>query len=496
METIIKWRDLLNENRHKDKYKDAEKIAKENREKEERKAIDLNMIHDHRNEFERDYDRIMNSSSLRRLQDKAQVFPLQASDFIRTRLTHSMEVSSIARSFGIWLEKWLIEVKEELGIEDYGKIPAILATAGLVHDLGNPPYGHYGEDVIKNWFNTYFQENEDIPLTQPQKNDFINFDGNAQGLRILTRLQFLNDQFGINFTYGTLSVLLKYPFDSSDDYAVENGKFGYFQQDIEIGTEIISQTVKIPGKRNPLTYFLEAADDIAYLGSDLEDGVKKKIVPWEKIFEEQIIEENVHGIYHAYKNDIDGLKEKHDKAKNQGFPDNLLTSVQNFKVWAQGQMIREIKEVFVENYEQIMNGEFGEEEFLKKTNNAHRLRKFLKNLLQEYIFPNKEVLSLELVGDSVLSDLLTMFVKHCIINETDDFENESKPKSGKLFRMISENFVFVHLINDDFNNPAKGKEIKALDLYSKLLLITDFISGMTDSYALDLHQKLKGVKMP
>lgn len=481
--------------RLKDNFKSPEKFTAEI-ETEKRKAEDLNMIHEHRNQFERDYDRIMNSSSLRRLQDKAQVFPLQESDFIRTRLTHSMEVSSIARSFGIWLEKWLIKGEKELIVEDYGKIPAILATAGLVHDLGNPPYGHYGEGVIKKWFHKYFKTHKDIPLTDPQKNDFINFDGNAQGLRILTRLQFLNDQFGINFTFGTLSVLLKYPFDSSDEYAVENEKFGYFQQDKKNGEEIIAQTVKISGKRNPLTYFLEAADDIAYLGSDIEDGVKKKIIPWEKIFEKQILEDNVEGIYEAYKEGIDDLKEKHEKAKKNDFPDYLLTSVQNFKVWAQSQMIREIKEVFIEYYEEIMNGEFGEDEFLKRTKNAYRLRNFLKeNLLKEYIFPDKEVLSLELVGDSVLSDLLTMFVEQCII-ETDDIENDFKQRSGKLFRMISENFVFVHLINDDIDNPAKGKDVKDLDLYSRLLLITDFISGMTDSYALDLHQKLKGVKMP
>ncbi|WML44336.1 dGTP triphosphohydrolase [Neobacillus sp. PS3-40] len=495
METNIKWRNLLNENRGKDKHKKPEQIEAEQKEKEERKSADINMIHDHRNEFERDYDRIMNSSSLRRLQDKAQVFPLQESDFIRTRLTHSMEVSSIARSFGVWLEKWLIEVNKELNIDDYGKIPAMLATAGLAHDLGNPPYGHYGEDVIKNWFSNYFKKNEGIDLTDPQKNDFINFDGNAQGIRILTRLQFLNDQFGINFTYGTLSILLKYPFDSSNDYAIKNRKFGYFQQDIEMGKGIIQETVKIAGKRNPLTYFLEAADDIAYFGSDVEDGVKKKIIPWEKVFEEHIIENDKYKIYEAYKDGIDTLKIKHEKAKNNGFPDYLLTSVQNFKVWAQGQMIREVKEVFVENYEQIMNGEFDEDEFLKKTKNAHLLRKFLKGLLKEYIFPNKEVLSLELVGDSVLSHLLTTFVEQCIFDET-DFENESKPKAGKLLRMISENFVFVHLIDDDYENPKKGKELKAIDTYSKLLLVTDFISGMSDSYALDLHQKLKGVKMP
>lgn len=533
------WNNLLNGNRRRKSKRDINE-----------RSYDL--LSDHRNEFERDYDRIMGSSSLRRLQDKAQVFPLQTSDFIRTRLTHSMEVSAIAKSFGVWLDDWLL-TNDKIGKDNLGKIPSILATAGLVHDIGNPPYGHYGEDVIKKWFKQYFEENNKIKknrlkcfskmkirkgkklvieesrkrtltteeklvveesrkrtLTTEEKNDFIHFDGNAQGLRILTRLQVLNDQYGINFTFGTLSVLLKYPYDSSNKNAQEKKKFGYFQHDKCIGEEIINNTTKIPGKRNPLTYFLEAADDIAYLGADIEDGVKKKLIPWELVFEKLIksvteeessfyksSEERLlyKKVYDAYQKDIDELYGKHKQVKKDGFPDYLLTSAQNFKAWVQGQMIKEVKSVFIKDYKSIMQGNF-EEDFISKTDNAKNLDSLLRSLLKDYVFCSREVLSLELVGDSVLSDLLNMFIKECITEVDCSFETDSRSKAGKLFKMISENFVFIHLMNDNFPDEKTKKTLKDLSLYEKLLLITDFISGMTDSYALDLHQKLKGVKMP
>ncbi|MDU9691127.1 dNTP triphosphohydrolase [Priestia aryabhattai] len=481
----MRWEDLLNEKRRRPKHK----------EKEEDKFIQNKQWQDHRNEFERDYDRIVSSSSLRRLQDKAQVFPLQDNDFVRTRLTHSIEVSSIARSFGVWLENWLIE-KRKIQEKDRRKIPAMLATAGLVHDVGNPPFGHYGEDVIKQWFEEWFEHNKTV-VEDNEKFDFLNFDGNAQGIRVLTTLQFLNDRYGINFTYGTLSVLIKYPWDSSDKKAREDKKFGFFQKDIEIGKDIIDNTVRLKNTRNPMTYFLEAADDIAYLGADVEDGVKKGIIPWEKIFEgnslgeNSEIEELFKEITKVYSSEFKEIQKKHEKAKNSKIPDYCLSSVRNFKVWVQGVMMREVMEVFEGNYSDIMKGDFKGESFLEVTENAYKLEKFLRKLLKTYCFKDKEVLSLELVGDSVISDLLTIFVKS-ILSEK-DIEQNHRCKEGKLFRMISDNFIFVHLLDE---KGIKNKTMKNLSAYDKLLLITDFISGMTDSYAVDLHQKLKGVKMP
>lgn len=220
-----------------------------------------------RNEFEADYDRIVGSSSVRRLQDKAQVFPLQKNDFVRTRLTHSIEVSAIARSLakivGIHLEK-----KNEFTRDQTEKLMGMLQTAGLIHDLGNPPFGHYGETVIRNWY-------EEVVLTEKQKRDshyeknqedtdFLYFDGNVQNLRIVTKLQMLNDQYGVNFTYGTLATIIKYPFNSLNSKHEKN-KFGYFKSEENIFQKIMEKTGLKEGVRHPATFLLEAADDIVYM---------------------------------------------------------------------------------------------------------------------------------------------------------------------------------------------------------------------------------------
>lgn len=467
MVSRMNWTFLLNEERRNKKKKDP---------------------NDHRNEFEKDYDRIVSSSSLRRLQDKAQVYPLQNNDFIRTRLTHSLEVSAIARSFGNWLEKWLITNKHALTESDRGKIPAILAVTGLVHDIGNPPFGHYGEDIIKNWFDNWFKKNPNYEsmISEAEKNDFLSFDGNAQAIRILTSLQFLNNNYGINFTYGTLSVLMKYPWDSSYKNPIDKKKFGYFVKDETIAKDIINNTVQMTNVRNPLTYLLEASDDIAYLGADLEDSVKKNVIPWEKEFANIVDELKEH-----YPSDIHKINNKHNRAVKYNFPDKNLTSVQNFKVWAQSQMIREVKEAFKNNYDDIMEGKFIGKELLEECSKACKIKEILQRLANNYCYPNREVLSLELVGDSVLNGLLDIFV-NAIINTSDDIQNKTKTKDGKLYKLISDNFIFVHLLKDNYEQ----KMLKELSIYDKLLLITDFISGMTDSYAVDLHQKLQGVKMP
>lgn len=179
----------------------------------QRKGVGLT---ESRNEFEADYDRIVGSSSVRRLQDKAQVFPLQENDFTRTRLTHSIEVAAMAYSIGKYIGREL-EKRGEFGRTGTEELSALLRVAGLIHDLGNPPFGHYGETVIRNWFVRWFSssEAENLGFSQQQKNDFCYFDGNVQNLRIVTKLQTLNDAFGANFTYGTLATIIKYPWSSN-----------------------------------------------------------------------------------------------------------------------------------------------------------------------------------------------------------------------------------------------------------------------------------------
>src|SRR5574344_484769 len=176
----------------------------------ERARKTTSKIQPYRNCFEMDYQRVIPSSSLRRLQDKTQVFPLQENDFTRTRLTHSLEVSSLGRSIGAQVGDRLFK-EGKITKEQTGMLPSLLSVCGLVHDLGNPPFGHYGEDVIKNWFKKKAERNLFDKYSKEILNDFCNFDGNAQTLRILSKLQYMTDCNGMNFCYGTLATLLKYP---------------------------------------------------------------------------------------------------------------------------------------------------------------------------------------------------------------------------------------------------------------------------------------------
>lgn len=473
---IMDWSLLLNESRRR-----GSKAAK-----------------DHRNEFEKDYDRVINSSSLRRLQDKAQVFPLQENDFIRTRLTHSLEVSSLGRSFGYDIGQKLVE-DGHVDIEDFPrKIASILSVTCLVHDIGNPPFGHFGEDVIQKWFSNwfsseefrkleqeYFTKNRRALLNDQQKNDFINFEGNAQALRILTRLQFLNDQYGINFTYATLAILLKYPRNSlekeKDSEMKSYSKFGYFSSEQDIFEEIKTK-VGIGKYRHPLTYLMESADDIAYSAADVEDGVKKGIVPWEIVYADV-----KNALYEKYKVGFDYLESLRSKAKENNVPDIELVNAQNFRVWAQGEMFKACSEAFINNYELIIRGKIDKE--LLNISTASDIKDKLDEIARKYCYSSKEVLQLELVGESVLSGLLDMFV-HAIILVNK--EEGAKKKENKLFHLISENFRYVQKL-DATGKPTRT--IQDLSLYDKLLLITDFISGMTDSYAVDLYQRLSGLKL-
>lgn len=446
---------------------------------------------DHRNGFEKDFDRIVPSSSLRRLQDKAQVFPLQENDFVRTRLTHSLEVSALGRSFGNLIGSKLI-TEGKVDVEDFSrKISALLATVCLVHDLGNPPFGHFGETIIQNWFTQWFSK--DIfstykgikTLTQEQKNDFVHFEGNAQALRILTRLQFLNDQHGVNFTYGTLASLLKYPHSSSEIDSLKGksySKFGYFQAEKDI-VERIKEATGIGQRRHPLTYLMEASDDIAYYAADIEDGVKKSIVRWD---EEYIAIKK--SLQNKYPDGFKYLDKMRDLAEVNKVPDRDLVNVQNFRVWAQGEMFKACAETFMENYEAIMNGEFDKE--LLVASKANDIKIILEKIAVRLIYPCKEVLTLELVGHSVLTGLLNMFIEALV---TDKGEYKSKQVTGKYYHLISSNFKYIAKLDRD-GKPNKNEQ--NLTLYDKLILVTDFISGMTDSYAVDLYQTLSGVKLP
>jgi len=447
-----------------------------------------------RNEFDKDYERIIYSSSLRRLQDKAQVFPLQESDFIRTRLTHSLEVASLGRSMAWNIGTWLLEKGELKDFWQVKELASLLEVACLVHDLGNPPFGHYGEDVIRKWFKVWFStpQFEEIEgrfskvglgLSEQQKNDFCFFEGNAQGIRILAKLQFLNDQYGANFTYGTLATLIKYPWPSDHKNAKTKKKIGYFFSEKDLFDDI-QKEVGIGPHRHPATYILEAADDIAYLTADIEDGVKKKVIPWEEIYYSDLKP----FLEKSYPKQLERLEEYRSQGQKNKVPDKDVVNVQNFKVMAQGIFITAVTNVYKECYDAIMSGEFDGD--LLDASPAKELKELLQRISRTYCFSASEVLTLELIGDRVISDLLSLFV-----NAVLEVDNESKTKSKeqKLYSLISQNFRHIQKLDEQ---GVPTVDINKLTLYNRLLLVTDFISGMTDSYAVNLHQKLLGVKLP
>lgn len=445
-----------------------------------------------RNTFDKDYERVIGSSSIRRLQDKAQVYPLQENDFTRTRLTHSMEVSSIGRSVGCRIGYALKEMGELKGDQDKA-LSSLLAVAGLVHDLGNPPFGHYGEDILHKWFEDnqrLFQCSEYVPTWL---SDYLYFDGNAQTIRILSRLQFLHDGYGMNFCYGTLGTLLKYPWPSDSSMAKSKKKIGYFITESSLIEDVISTTgmKSEDGKifRHPATYLLEAADDIAYLFADLEDTVKKGYMPWSRICDWIIESSKKVPAFSGLPNIMQMSKQLNQK---NCVPQEEWDGIEamDLRVCCQGICIEQVCNEFLRNYDRIMRGEY-EGSLLNCEALAPMVGNggIIRQICIDYAYHNNEVLSLELIGKSVLTSLLDKFI-NAIVDEKDYLK--PRTESGKLYRLISRNFEYIQ----KFNGCRIFDSNKRLDLHARVQLVVDFISCMTDSYALNLHKTLLGMRLP
>ena len=319
------------------------------------------------NPFDSDYSRIVMSAPFRRLQDKAQVFPLEPNDFVRTRLTHSIEVSSVARSLGVRVENWLKE-KGYIEQDKVGHIPSILATASLAHDIGNPPFGHFGEKCIQTFFKKkqsglagHFREKlvqtvlQKKPtglscLNKHEMADLVNFDGNIQGLRLLLRLGLASDEFSYNLTFPTLATTVKYPNDSitgnkGNASGISLKKYGFYQTEKDKYSKI-DNVLQLNGKRHPLCFLLESADDICYSVSDIEDGFKKGTIDLEFI---------TTLILNKYNNDIEckELYEKiiHCKDKYRSYENKSSIIIQDCRVFAQQKMINSAFNSFVKNHD-------------------------------------------------------------------------------------------------------------------------------------------------
>ncbi|WP_149303973.1 dGTP triphosphohydrolase [Pareuzebyella sediminis] len=430
---------------------------------------------DGRDPFEQDYGRLISSSPIRRLQDKTQVFPLETSDYIRTRLTHSLEVSYIGGSIGKSIEKYLIE-KKELNQDFKGQLSSLLRCSGLVHDLGNPPFGHFGESAIKDYFKEYFEKSE-VKLTKQEKADFENFDGNVQTFRILRKLHFFKDEYSFNLTFPTLASIIKYPSNSlegnkkKEAKEIRNKKYGYYCSE-ESDYQEISKKLGLNGKRHPIVYLMEAADDIAYCAADIEDGVKLGILNYETL--RRIFDENLKA-----NRDLLEILDKMHKGNDNKLSDKLSLTVQQFRVETQGRMIEGIVDCFKKNYVKIMDGGFQYELIDKSTGND--IRKSFE-ALQTVVFDNKKIMQTELAGWEIIYGLLDIFVP---ATESENFKAGGNTKEARLFKNISSSYRYIYSEYNKYDNEA----------YNRIQLIVDFIAGMTDTYALNLYRKLKGIRL-
>jgi len=443
------------------------------------------MVKDHRAQFERDYDRAIFSTPVKRLQDKAQVFPLEPNDAIRTRLTHSLEVSAVARGLAISVGNWLVETKRiEMGMER--QIEAIAATCGLIHDLGNPPFGHAGEDAIREWFNKRGEPRlrEELKGDDQRIQDLMKFEGNAQTLRLVSKLQILADFNGLNLTFGTLSAACKYVAASheadKDHHDHARSKPGYFSSEKDLVKRIRDET-GTGDARNPITFLVESADDIVYAVADIEDGIKKEIISWSEL-ENMLVE--------ADKKDpnkiaarVLALKENILKAGRELVPTNLSNDVQGsaFRTAAIAVLVPDAVTAFKENYNEIMAGTYHGE--LLKDSDCAAFVKTLKLIGRSRIYCTSSTLKLELMGREIIRDLMDLYWEGAEELSTNGIV-QTKDFAGRAGALLSPNYreVFCHFA---------GMDTVGFDKYHRYLLVTDQVCGMTDTYAKRLHSELK-----
>ena len=416
-----------------------------------------------RTEFQRDYDRLIFSASFRRLQNKTQVFPLPGSVFVHNRLTHSLEVSCVGRSLGNNIAQKLKAKSRPADIDFLSEIGAIVSAACLAHDMGNPPFGHSGETAIA----SYFSEGDGLHLKEkwsiPDKewDDIIHFEGNANAFRLLTHPFRGRRKGGFVLTYSTLASIVKYPYESS--YITDKKKkFGFFQSEKEDFAKIAGDmglicTGEYKYVRHPLVYLVEAADDICYEIMDIEDAHKLKLIHSEETKELLL---NFFPPEESAKK-MDRIKPVTDINEQIAY---LRSSVI-------GILVDECSRVFVENEEDILSGNFQGsliDGVRKDICDAYRQ---CCDLSFRKIYKSKDVVDIEIAGYHIIYTLIDKLV-HAVFDA-------DKAYSKQLLARIPEQY-----------------ETDAETPYGKIQSVLDYISGMTDIYALDLYRKITGMSLP
>ncbi len=450
-------------------------------------------VNDVRTEFRKDYHRIVGSASFRRLQDKTQVFPLDRGDFVRTRLTHSLEVSSFAESIGdTALRKLSEQGRADITDDVRESCCDILRCAGLIHDIGNPPFGHFGEYTIREWFGlnlgklAYKGQPLSELLSPQMQGDLLHFEGNAQALRVLTKLHYLIDEHGMNLTYALLNTVIKYPVSSlhTDKHSgdIRTKKMGYYLTEERLNNNIVCATGAVDC-RYPLTFLLEAADDIAYKTADIEDAVKKGMISLSALDIE--LRERAESCADVKKREVlvaaaEKLQSCYKRATENLMPDPERNAVQNWMIAMQSVLIYAASDAFVDNYDAIMCGGLKME--LLAVSPASELADALSDIAYRYAFQSKEILKIELSVSTMMDFLLEKLTGAALRYDT----AQEKITDKKLISVISENYVRICSLQCEGADDAHVA-------YHRLQLVTDYICGMTDGFARQLYRELVGI---
>lgn len=423
--------------------------------------------HDDRSEFKRDYDRLIFSAPFRRMQNKTQVFPLPGSIFVHNRLTHSLEVASVGMSLGNDVAHCVMKTRPELADTLFTQIGTIVSTACLAHDMGNPPFGHSGEKAIQ----TFFTEGKGAYLKDrlsPELwNDITHFEGNANAFRLLAHRFKGRRDGGFVMTYTTLASIVKYPFASA--LAEKgHGKFGFFSTEADIFCRIADDLGIIrksadgyPAEyaRHPLVYLVEAADDICYEIMDIEDAHKLKIVTYEET-------------KRLFLDFFDEMGQNHIM---QRIHDEEITDDNEKVIYMRACVINALEracvDAFMRHEDEIMRGEFSgslidniDDRLVKVYHNCTELSK-------KRIYKSKPVLDVELSGFKIMDSLMEVMTEAAV--------NPQRFYSRQLISRVSSQY-----------------DISAPDLETRIMAVIDYISGMTDVYALDIYQKINGISLP
>ncbi len=414
-----------------------------------------------RTEFDRDYDRLIFSAPFRRLQNKAQIFPLPKNIFVHNRLTHSLEVSCVGRSLGNYIARRLTDNQDT---PHRGSIATVVSAACLAHDMGNPPFGHSGERAIR----AYFTEGNgrqwyDAVVGEGHPwEDFAYFEGNANGFRLLTHQFEGRRPGGFALTYTTLAAIVKYPWSSAR--APESGKFGYFQSERATYLDVANYLGILPVDpatghyvRHPLVYLVEAADDICYQVMDVEDAYKLRILSYERTVDLLLRYFPAESHDHALAT-LETIGDRNER-------------IAYLRAKAINILVEACAEVFIEHEEEILRGAFTGTLVSQMPKRLYAAYRDNSEVAQSEIYTARAVIDVELAGHRIFSELIDKLM-HSLLHPDDAYSR-----------------TLLSLVSSQYN-------LHEASIYGKLQCTLDYISGMTDPYALDLYRRITGMNLP